>query len=73
MLTKNYYGSTSDRKARFSVHNAGGNVSTKPFRSWELAWYGGFANKQTAIEFEKYLIPENIFYQVLASVSRGYP
>ncbi|HBE23266.1 MAG TPA: hypothetical protein DDW21_07470 [Verrucomicrobiales bacterium] len=28
---KLYYGSTSDLKARFSVHNAGGNVSTKPF------------------------------------------
>ena len=52
---KLYYGSTADLKARFSVHNAGGNVSTKPFRPWELAWYGAFAKKQTAVDFEKYL------------------
>ncbi|MBN8457257.1 MAG: GIY-YIG nuclease family protein [Verrucomicrobia bacterium] len=50
-----YYGSTSDLKNRIAVHNAGGNVSTAPFRPWNLAWYGGFSCKQTATDFERYL------------------
>jgi len=52
---KLYYGSTTDLKKRFSVHNAGGNVSTHPYRPWILAWYGGFPCKQTAADFERYL------------------
>ena len=50
-----YYGSTSDLKNRVAVHNAGGNVSTKPFRPWTLAWHGAFQCKQTATDFEQYL------------------
>ena len=52
---KLYYGSTSDLKQRLATHNAGGNVSTKPNRPWELAWYAGFPCKQTATDFEYYL------------------
>jgi predicted GIY-YIG superfamily endonuclease len=50
-----YYGSTSDLKKRLETDNAGGNVSTKPFRPWKLVWYGGFPSKQIATDFEKYL------------------
>ena len=50
-----YYGSTSDLRERLATHNAGGNVSTKPFRPWEIAWYAGFPNKETATDFERYL------------------
>jgi predicted GIY-YIG superfamily endonuclease len=47
--------STSDLRERLATHNAGGNISTKPFRPWEIAWYAGFPNEQTATDFEKYL------------------
>lgn len=50
-----YYGSTSDLRKRLAVHNAGGNVSTKPHRPWTLVWYGGFTCEQTAMDFERYL------------------
>jgi predicted GIY-YIG superfamily endonuclease len=52
---KLYYGSTADLKKRLATHNAGGNISTKPFLPWEIAWYAGFSNQQTARDFEKYL------------------
>jgi predicted GIY-YIG superfamily endonuclease len=44
-----------DLKKRFATHNAGENISTKPFRPWEIAWYAGLPNQQTARDFEKYL------------------
>jgi putative endonuclease len=50
-----YYGSTSDLRKRLAVHNAGGNVSTKPHRPWTLIWYGGFSSEETAMDFERYL------------------
>jgi len=50
-----YYGSTADLRKRLAVHNAGGNISTIPYRPWMLAWYGGFPTKQTAANFERYL------------------
>ena len=37
------------------MHNAGGNVSTKPHRPWSIAWYGGFSSEETAMDFERYL------------------
>ena len=50
-----YHGSTSDLRKRLAVHNAGGNVTTKSHRPWTLIWYSGFACKQTAMNFERYL------------------
>jgi putative endonuclease len=50
-----YYGSTSDLRKRLAVHNAGGNVSTKPYRPWTLVWYGGFPCEKSAMDFERYL------------------
>jgi predicted GIY-YIG superfamily endonuclease len=50
-----YFGSTSNLKNRFAVHNAGGNTSTRPFVPWKIAWYGGFPSKKIAMEFERYL------------------
>jgi putative endonuclease len=52
---KLYYRSTADLKKRLATHNAGGNISTEPFRPWEIAWYAGFPHQQTARDFEKYL------------------
>jgi predicted GIY-YIG superfamily endonuclease len=46
---KLYYGSTADLKKRFATHNAGGNISTKPFRPWEIAWYAGFPNQKQLV------------------------
>jgi predicted GIY-YIG superfamily endonuclease len=46
---KLYYGSTADFKKRFATHNAGGNISTKPFRPWEIAWYAGFPNQKQLV------------------------
>ena len=53
--TRYYFGSSSDLKKRLAAHNAGGNLSTNPYRPWKLAWYAGFPSKQSALDFEHYL------------------
>ena len=52
---RKYVGSTRDLKARIVVHNAGGNVSTKPFRPWKLVAYVALRDQRRAEEFERYL------------------
>ncbi len=50
-----YHGFTADLKARLSVHNSGGNPSTKAPRPWTLAWYAAFETEEAALAFERYL------------------
>ena len=45
----------ADLKKRLSVHNQGGNISTKTGCPWKLVWYGGFESKTAASDFERYL------------------
>ncbi len=50
-----YSGSTGDSRQRLKDHNEGRSPHTAKFRPWILVAYFAFVQKQTAIEFEKYL------------------
>ncbi len=50
-----YWGSTGDSRQRLKDHNEGRSPHTAKFRPWILVAYFAFVQKQTAIEFEKYL------------------
>lgn len=50
-----YVGYTKDLKKRLLDHNAGSSVHTKKDRPWKLVVYLAFNNKQSALDFEKYL------------------
>ena len=50
-----YVGYTSDLKARLKRHNDGFNVSTKPYRPWQLIHYEAYCNENDAKRREKYL------------------
>lgn len=53
--TRHYVGYTTDLKARLATHNAGGNLSTAPFRPWRLENYTAFSSEPKARAFELYL------------------
>ncbi len=40
---------------RLLVHNRGNVSSTRLKCPWKIVWYGAFASKQKAIDFERYL------------------
>ena len=50
-----YTGFTEDLKKRINAHNKGSNKSTAPFRPWKLVFYAGFDERETALDFERYL------------------
>jgi len=50
-----YIGYTSDLKKRFIEHNAGRNLSTRPFRPYKLIFYESFLNIKDAKAREVYL------------------
>ena len=52
---KRYTGYTDDLRQRVADHNAGKNVSTAPFRPWQLRTYLAFSTKVHALAFERYL------------------
>ncbi len=52
---KRYVGSTGDLRQRLADHNTGKNVSTAPFRPWQLRTYLAFSSKPQALAFENYL------------------
>lgn len=52
---KLYYGFTSDLIRRISEHNAGKNISTKPYIPYELVYYEAYKNKQDAEDRERQL------------------
>jgi len=53
--SKTYIGYTTNLKERFETHNSGGSIHTKNDRPWKLKMFLGFATKEEAIKFEKYL------------------
>lgn len=50
-----YIGYTQNLKKRIANHNAGTSFHTDSYKPWELIAFMGFKNKETALEFEKYL------------------
>ncbi len=50
-----YFGSTGDIRQRFAAHNNGLSKATAPYRPWKLVWYGAFATRALAEDFERYL------------------
>lgn len=52
---KFYIGYTQDIESRLVTHNAGGSIHTAKDKPWEMISYSAFADKITALNFEKYL------------------
>ena len=52
---RRYTGYTNDLRQRVAEHNIGKNVSTAPFRPWQLRTYLAFSSKARALAFERYL------------------
>jgi len=52
---KPYTGFTTDIVNRVRQHNEGIGGFTKGRGPWDLVWYGAFADRQLAENFEKYL------------------
>jgi predicted GIY-YIG superfamily endonuclease len=50
-----YYGYSSDLRKRFTEHNDGFVIATKPHIPWKLVWYCAFETEKQAKNFEKYL------------------
>jgi putative endonuclease len=53
--TQPYIGSTCDLRQRVKQHNEGRSPHTAKFRPWTLLAYFAFADKKTAVAFERYL------------------
>jgi putative endonuclease len=52
---QSYVGRTDDLRSRVADHNAGKSSHTAKYRPWNLVCYHAFADKQHAIDFERYL------------------
>jgi putative endonuclease len=50
-----YVGHTSDLQKRLKEHNNGLNLSTKPYRPWQIIYYEACLTETDAIRREKYL------------------
>lgn len=50
-----YVGSTNDLKRRLKEHNAGQNISTKPYLPWTLIFYEAYMVQSDALRRENYL------------------
>ena len=50
-----YVGYTTDLRARLSDHNKGKSKHTSKYPPWELVSYHAFAQKEKALDFERYL------------------
>lgn len=52
---QHYTGITGDLKNRIRDHNEARSIHTAKFVPWKLAAYFAFAEKDTAVAFERYL------------------
>lgn len=52
---QHYVGITRNLNQRLLDHNEGKSPHTSKFKPWRLVAYTGFADEQTASDFEKYL------------------
>ena len=53
--SQTYVGYTRDVQSRLAKHNKGDSPHTAKYGPWEVLFYCAFPNKQTALDFEKYL------------------
>ncbi len=54
-LDETYVGFSENLKQRFKDHNSGKSTYTNRFRPWKLETYIAFSEKETALNFERYL------------------
>lgn len=52
---KFYVGFTEDIETRLDTHNRGGSIHTKNHKPWVMVMYTAFADKEIALDFERYL------------------
>ena len=52
---KFYVGYTLEIESRLATHNAGGSIHTAKNKPWIMITYLAFPNKNTTLDFEKYL------------------
>lgn len=52
---KIYTGFTQNLNQRIKDHNNGKSKHTSKYKSWKIAYYSVFVDKQKALDFEKYL------------------
>ncbi len=50
-----YTGFTEDLDSRLEAHNSGNVAHTSKYKPWRMKTPAAFADRQKAIEFEKYL------------------
>lgn len=50
-----YVGLTNNFENRLTEHNAGECIHTNKYRPWQLCTIIGFASKEKAVAFERYL------------------
>ena len=50
-----YIGYSENLKSRLRAHNNGQSPHTSKYKPWQLVTYLAFKERQTAIDFEKYL------------------
>lgn len=50
-----YSGFSNDPMKRLLDHNSGKSTHTKMFKPWKLIFHAAFTDKQTALNFERYL------------------
>ena len=50
-----YAGFTEDFKERLAEHNSGKSIHTKVLRPWRIKTCIAFTNRQSALDFERYL------------------
>jgi predicted GIY-YIG superfamily endonuclease len=52
---RHYTGFTEDLRSRLVHHNRGESVHTAKYAPWNLKTYFAFSDRQTALNFERYL------------------
>ncbi|MGB5171005.1 GIY-YIG nuclease family protein [Eudoraea sp.] len=54
-VERHYVGFTKNLYRRLKQHNAGYNVSTKPYRPWRILFFEKYQSKEEALTREKFL------------------
>ncbi|MGO9243648.1 MAG: GIY-YIG nuclease family protein [Verrucomicrobiia bacterium] len=54
-LNRFYAGFTKDFKERLAEHNSGKSIHTRALRPWRIKTCIAFTNRQSALDFERYL------------------
>lgn len=72
-----YVGSTNNLKKRISEHNSGGNISTKPYKPYELIFCEALPTLEESVEREKFYktgrgreVLKKILFKTLAKLAK---